>query len=310
MLDGTTVESWMQANATTDEVRSFMRLVIRSLLCCETSEVSMLFFMHYLKSSGGFDYVITSGGGAQQDLFLGGVHQIAAKMGDGLGDDLVLEAPVRRIDHNDTGVVVRSDKGDFKGARAIVALPPPLAGRIEYEPMLPHLRQGLTDRSPMGSVIKVWFAYRTPFWRDKGLSGFAYRDCAEFSPVFDGTPPDSDIGILAGFFDSLHSTKWSALGRDARRAHALEELVRLFGPEAAEPIDYVETDWTQERWSAGCFGAVLQPGALVHFGEGLRTPVGRLHWAGTETAIEFTGYIEGAIRAGEAAADEALGANL
>lgn len=309
-LDSITVEAWLMANAATEEVRSFMRLVVRSLLCCEAREVSILFFLHYLGSGGGFDYLIQSEGGAQQDLFYGGVQQIAARMGDALGDALVLEAPVRAITHSDAGVVATTDKGVFSGSRAIVALPLPLAGRIEYDPLLPHLRQGLTERSPMGSVIKVWFAYPTPFWRDKGLTGFAYRDSAEFSPIFDGSPPESDIGILAGFFDAVHSTKWSAREPEARRAFALEELVRLFGPEAADPIDYVETDWTQERWSAGCFGAVLQPGALVHFGEGLRTPVGRLHWAGTETAVEFPGYIEGAIRAGERAADEAMEAGL
>lgn len=309
-LDSETLEAWVVANTTTQEVRSFMRMVSRSLLCCEAREVSMLFFLHYLKSGGGFEYLIKTSEGAQQDLFYGGVYQIAALMGSALGADLVLEAPVRTIKHNAEGVTAFTDRGIYRASRAIVALPLPLAGRIQYEPMLPHSRQGLTDRAPMGSVIKFWFAYPTPFWRTMGFSGFAYRDSAAISPFFDGTPPDGDVGILAGFIDGAHSTQWGERSLEERRAAALEELVRLFGPDAANPIDYVETDWTKERWSAGCFGAVLQPGALVRFGEGLRKPVGRLHWAGTEAAVAYAGYIEGAIRAGEQAAEEAVGAGL
>ena len=62
-------------------------------------------------------------------------------------------------------------------------------------------------------------------------------------------------------------------------------------------------DWGAERWTAGCVSPV-GPRLLTRFGPALRAPVGRVHWAGTETAEVWTGYMEGAVRSGERVADE------
>jgi monoamine oxidase len=43
----------------------------------------------------------------------------------------------------------------------------------------------------------------------------------------------------------------------------------------------VEFNWSTEVWSGGCPVAVLGPGTLLDFGEALREPVDRIHWAGT-----------------------------
>ena len=52
--------------------------------------------------------------------------------------------------------------------------------------------------------------------------------------------------------------------------------------------------------------AVSSPGALTALGPALRAPVGPLHWAGTETATKWCGYLDGALSAGIRAADEVL----
>ena len=52
----------------------------------------------------------------------------------------------------------------------------------------------------------------------------------------------------------------------------------------------------------------MGPGVLTTLGPALRTSVGRVHWAGTETSPTWTGYIEGAIRSGERAAAQILAA--
>jgi monoamine oxidase len=88
----------------------------------------------------------------------------------------------------------------------------------------------------------------------------------------------------------------------------LASLAGYFGPRAAQPDDYVEQDWSAEEWTRGCYGAHMPPGVLTQFGPVLREPVGRIHWAGTETATEWSGYMDGALTSGERAAAEVLAA--
>ena len=45
---------------------------------------------------------------------------------------------------------------------------------------------------------------------------------------------------------------------------------------------------------------------LLDFGKAIREPVGRIHWAGTETSTYWNGYMDGAVRSGERAAAEVL----
>ena len=75
-----------------------------------------------------------------------------------------------------------------------------------------------------------------------------------------------------------------------------------FGPRAGNPVDYIEQDWSAEEWTRGCYGAHIAPGVLTQFGPALREPVGRIHWAGTETATGWAGYMDGALTSGERAA--------
>ena len=160
----------------------------------------------------------------------------------------------------------------------------------------------------MGSVVKALIAYRTPFWRAMGLSGDVVSDEGAFSPVMDACLPGRPEGILVGFFEGEHGRAASRMTQQQRRRAAVRCLVEYFGPEAADPIDYVDHDWLAERWSGGCYAALGTPGFWTSLGPALRTPCGRIHWAGTETATEWMGYFEGAIQAGERAADEVEGA--
>ena len=88
----------------------------------------------------------------------------------------------------------------------------------------------------------------------------------------------------------------------------LASFAELFGHEAREPTHYVDQDWTRDRYSGGCYVGLMPPGLLTTAGRVLREPWGRIHWAGTETATEHVGYLDGAIEAGERAADEVLAA--
>ena len=304
LWDGQTLESWIRRNIRTEGARTFARIVCRAVFCAEPEQMSYLFFLEYLRSGHGVEELIGVKGGAQEAKFLGGAHSIARKMAEGLKSPIHFETPVRALHQDDSGVTLRTDKGDFRAARVVIAIPPALASRIHYDAPLPSLRDGLMQRMPMGSVIKVHIAYDKPFWRKKGLAGMAVSDAHAFNVAFDQTPEDESVGILVGFIDGDHAVEMSSMGDNARREEVVKALVDYFGPEAREPIDYVDQDWTAEEWSRGCYVAHMAPGVMTRFGEALRAPIGRIHWAGTETATEWQGYMDGALQSGIRAAKE------
>ena len=83
-------------------------------------------------------------------------------------------------------------------------------------------------------------------------------------------------------------------------------MTARFGPKAARVRDYVEQEFASEEWTRGCFMAHYAPGIMTRLGHWLREPVGRIHWAGTETSPVMNGFIDGAVRSGERAAAEVL----
>ena len=155
-------------------------------------------------------------------------------------------------------------------------------------------------------MVKCFAAYPTPFWRDKGLNGQAISDTGPVKVTFDVSPPGAEAGILLGFVEGGEARRWQRLPGEQRRAAVLERLVRYFGPEAAEPASYVEKDWSEEEFTRGCYGAHFAPGTWTSYGPALREPVGHIHWAGAEYAVEWSGYMEGAVRSGRATADDVL----
>lgn len=64
--------------------------------------------------------------------------------------------------------------------------------------------------------------------------------------------------------------------------------------------------WDDEVWSRGCPVSFTPPGVLLDYGREIREPVGRIHWAGTETSTFWNGYMDGAVRSGERVAQEVL----
>jgi len=203
-------------------------------------------------------------------------------------------------------VEVTHDGGVVKAGRAIVALPPTLAGRIRYSPALPPLRDQLTQQVPMGYVIKLQIAFPEPFWRTDGLSGSVFSLDDEVSVIFDNSPPDLSCGVLLGFLEGDHARRAGKLPPEERKEMVLSVFARFFGPRAAKPDEYVERDWAAEEWSRGCYGGRFGTGVWTGYGEALREPVGRIHWAGTETAEVWNNYMDGAVRSGERAARENL----
>lgn len=308
--DAQTVESWVLKHVRTKHARDFARIITRAVFCAEPGQLSYLYFLEYLKQGQGLECLTGVQGGAQQDKFVGGAWQIPERMAKDVEDHIILEAPVHYIIQGADYASVVTEKGTFDARRVIMAVPPALASRISYNQPLPVKRDGLSQRMPMGSVIKIHVAYDRPFWRKSGFSGMATSTERAFNVVFDQTPPDSDmnedIGILVGFIDGQHAVEMSALSEDQRQGQVVADLTHYFGPDAANPKAYAENDWTADEWSRGCYVGTMAPGTMTTFGEALRTPCGRIHWAGTETATEWMGYLEGALQSGIRAAEEVM----
>jgi monoamine oxidase len=245
--------------------------------------------------------------GAHQDRIVGGVQLLAERSAEPLGDRIRLSIPARRIARTgDGGVRVEADSLIVRARSAIIALPPTLAGRLVYDPPLPARRAHLTQRMPHGAVVKFAAVYDEPFWRQQGLNGQAASDAGPVTVTFDGSPPGGTPGILVGYVRGRHAIELGEAGLTQRRAAVLGCLQRFFGGRAAAPVEYLDLDWSAEEWTRGCYGGNATPGTLTRFGPALRTPVGPLHWAGSETAHEWVGYMDGAIEAGERAAWEVM----
>jgi len=190
----------------------------------------------------------------------------------------------------------------------VVAVPPTLAGRIEYDPPLPARRDQLVQHMPQGSVIKFHVLYDGPWWRDEGLSGTVLCPDEPIGVTFDCTPPAGAPGLITGFFEGPAAVDAGVRTAADRCAVVVDVLTRTLGPRADDVLGYVDRDWSAEPFTRGCYGAHLPPGAWTVYGPALRDPVGRIHWAGTETAERWTGYIDGAIDSGQRVAAEILDA--
>ena len=209
----------------------------------------------------------------------------------------------------DGGVEIAVRDGDVVHAkRAIVSVPAPLRRRILFEPALPDVARRVPKEVGFGRLIKCAAVYERPFWRDAGLSGEALSDIGPTTLTFDNSPPDGKPGVLLGFVGGADAEPYARLDVAGRRDSVLACFARLFGDDAREPLDYVEQDWGAEEWSGGGPTFVLAPGAWSAAGPGLREPVGPIHWAGTETASRWAGFMDGAVRSGERAAAEILAA--
>lgn len=305
-LDGQTFETWVRRNLRTPSGRSYFRVATEAVFSADAGDLSLLHALFYAVSNADLETLLAVDRGAQKDRVVGGSVLIAQRLAEGL--DVRLNSPVARVQHDENGVSVATRAGDvFTAERAVVAIPPVLAGRLQYDPPLPAWRDQLTQKVPAGTVAKAFAAYPTPFWRSEGLNGQVACDSGPVKVTFDVSPPEAEIGVLIGFVEGSEARRWQRLPEAERRQAVINCFVRYFGAQAAEPMAYVEQDWSAEEFTRGCYGAHFAPGVWTSYGEVLREPVGAIHWAGAEYATEWNGYMEGAVRSGSATAADVLG---
>ena len=298
-LDSQTVTQWAKDATTSPFARFGVDYWTLNQEGADPSETSML-----------FDLASYAAGPDDEEpelwLFEGGAGQIPPLLAEELGDRVVLDQPVQRIDQDASGVTATTTGGRYRAGFAIVATPPYLAGAIDYTPAMPARRLQLTQREPMGAVIKYAAVYPTAWWRDQGLSGITVSDLAVLGTV-DSSPPSGVPGILTGFVSGPDAIVLADRSASARRRAVLKNLATYFGPRTLNPAQFVEMNWPQEKWTGGAYNAFLGPGVLSTYGPAMTEPVGRIHWAGAEASSKWAGYFDGAVRAGQAAARAVAG---
>lgn len=302
-LDAVTVAAWLRNAVPFGRGRQLAEVVLAEVLTADPGSVSMLALLTYLRSAGGLRPALGTENGAQQDLFVDGADRPLRHVAEGLGDRIELSAPVTEIDHGGPEVVVRSDRHDIACERVVVAVPPHLAGRIRYVPGLPADRDAIMQRIPMGRVVKAIAAYDEPFWRRDGLGGEALDLSGPVPATFDISPPGGP-GLLCALVGGRRADALGRLEVGERERVVTAQFTSLFGPRARRAVAYRDKVWADDIHARGGYSGYFPPGVLTEVGSALRAPVGRIHWAGTETATEFIGYIEGAIRSGQRAAAE------
>ena len=304
-LDGISYAEWLRQNFEDERVRRYLAVEVGAIPCAGPLEISMLQLGWMIKACHGIEKIFAAEGGAQQDRVVGGTQPVARRIAERLGSAVRTGHPVRRIAWTDSGAVVHADELQVAARHVVVATPPHLAGAIEYDPGLPTARTQVTQRWPQGLVIKVQMIYPAPFWRDEKLSGTSYDHVSPLAETADSGVPEhiSKAGVLTGFVYADHARRLVLMPDDERRRLILAETAKRFGPKALEPTNYHEMNWSTQQWTRGCFTGFLSPGATVMFGAAARDPVGPLHWACTENATAWPSFLDGAVRAGERAAD-------
>jgi monoamine oxidase len=312
--DRQTLDAWLRDNTTgNSEFMAVVSAATEAIFGGEPHELSLLYTLFYIAASGDeqnvgtFERNFNTTGGAQERRFVGGAQEIALRVASGLDGRVLTGKPVSRIVQTASGATVYADRFKVKCDRVIVAIPPALAARIQYEPGLPARRDQLTQHMPQGTLMKFEAVYDEPFWRAAGLNGQVVSEDGPVKATFDTSPEDGSFGVMMGFIGGHAARDWMDRPATERRTAVLQQYADFFGDDAAlTPREVIEINWSAEPWNRGCPVAVLGPGTLTDFGTALREPVGRIHWAGTETATYWNGYMDGAVRSGERAAAEVL----
>ena len=308
-LDSQTLGGWFASpwNVPSAAARKVINTTMTTLFCVDPNEVSLLGSLVLARGGDGFEYYVDASI-TETHLVDGGAPEVAVRLAGKLGDALHLSSPVRRIKQSGSGVEVVSDRLTVEAKGVIVATPPHLASRIEYDPPLPAAHAQLFRRLLSGSAIRGITIYDEPFWRNEGLSGMTVAPDLPVPVALDQSPRSGRPGILSSYMFGPQAVRASGLDPAERRDIWLRALAARYGPKALSPRAHLETDWAAEEWSLGGMIAHFAPGVLTNFGYALRQPAGRIHWACSEYATEMHGLMEGAVRSGESAADQVVNA--
>jgi monoamine oxidase len=316
--DSITLAQWVDLHVPLPDAKLLLETFSRAVFAAETREISFLYVVAYVASAGdesnpgNLSRLISVDNAAQEQRVVGGTGLIPQGLARVVGSNkIIFNAAVSAVTkQRDGSYKVVSKAGTVKAKKVVIALGPVLMRRITFTPALPNARQQLNKKMFMPAIGKGIAVYDSPFWRtDEDLNAQVISDKGATKVTFDNTPEGDTpaFGAIMGFIlgDDMRAldSKTPAQVQEA----VVSAYVNCFGQKAKNVTDFVLQRWDLEEWSKGGPVAVAGPGVIQQYGPALRAVVDGIHFAGTETAEYWTGYMDGAIRSGERVAKEILG---
>lgn len=311
--DNMTCQDWVEGNVSDEAARALLEIAMGGPVSVQARDVSLLHYLFVAQASGGPLGLVTLGQGVLSDRVVGGTGAIVAGLGRELHDIVELKTPATMIEHGRNQVRVTTPHGVHVADDVVLAMAPTMTQQLLFDPMLPVPRVQSVQRAGMGSAIKFFPVYETPFWRQAGLSGYVQSVATPGNPLpafgacFDNSPPSGKPGVLFCLSENVVARRMSMMSPAARKAEILDALVPIFGEQARHPVGFVEQDWSAEPWIRGGACSFFPTGLLTEYRYLFGTPIGRLHFASTESGGKFWGNMEAALGAGQRAAQEILG---
>lgn len=328
-LDKTNMEKFLASKLVTKSSRSIIDPAIRTIFGAELSQLNTLYGLTYIKSAGSFEKLaLTETDCAQEKKVKGGTQQISDKLlrAVNLYDSMLLNTAMIEVDQDDMVQVkckntVTNETSVIKAKKVISAIPINQYVSVDFKPELPWKKRHVYQFSQMGNLVKFIVTYKRSFWRDFGFSGEVVSDgsvlwidqdsgqsptLGPISCVFDGTDSDNNPALV-GFIGGKPSVEWMNMADETRKIEIIHGLIRYFGEEAGNYLDYYEKVWCREKYSGGCpVCNISSSGLMEDYFNAVREPFMNVHFCGTETATVWQGYMDGAVESGERAANEVL----
>ena len=231
----------------------------------------------------------------------GGTDRLIQTLYDGLPAETVRPAEVlQKIEQQEEGLLVTTDQNQYLAQHVISTLPPYLlVNSVAFSPALPQdvMDVAQSTHTWMGDSIKVGLRFSQPFWRDQGKSGTIFSNVGPIPEMYDHANLEDDAFSLKGFLNGAYH----AAGPEQRRKAVLQQLQRYYGDEILEQLNYEEKVWRQEPYTFREYtGYILPHQNNGHAAYQQSYFNGRLFIAGSETAQQFPGYMEGAVRSAQA----------
>lgn len=313
--DGMTFEKYMKIHLWTKKTYQLVEAAVRSMFGYSPHEMSLLYFIMYIDAAGGLDtFFKPSKYSGKESRLKGGLLQLSQHLHEVIGKkNIRFNQPVTHIIQlsKEKVVVVTDRRLQVTCNRVILAIPPHLAASIKFNPELPSTKMTLLRNVPLAFIIKFCFTYEESFWINgkNPSSNYGFQsmikdpECGPIGVVYEATSAHGSPALI-GFVSASRGLVSKETDPEDRRDVLLNLLDDHLGPKVREYIAFQQKDWSAESYNGGCFLKSLVPGSTRFFSQDLREPFDRIHFAGTETATVWCGFMNGAIQSGFRAAIE------
>jgi monoamine oxidase len=311
--DAMTAGEWIKANISDPGAQALLGIALAGPVSVQPTDISLLHSLFVAAACGGPLSLVTVNEGVLSDRVVGGTGALVAGMARDVRNVVRLGTPATLVEHDDTSVRVSTAHGVYAADDVVVAMAPTMTQQLLFDPILPVARVQSVQRAGMGSAIKFFPIYETPFWRQSGLNGNVQliatpgNPTPPFAACFDNSPPSGQPGVLFLLSENETARRLSSMSAADRRTQILEALVPIFGEQAAHPMNFIEHNWCTEPWIRGGAASFFPTGLLTEYRYLFGEAVGRVHFASTETGHQFWGNMEAALQAGARVATEILG---